>query len=302
MARVHCLGVAVVDALSGPLAEYPRPGKVAQVVTERVRFMPGGGAVNTAATLAHLGVEVALFTKVGNDANGALITDTLSSYGVDVSGVCVSSADTTPFTFVGIHPNGERTFIHTPGANRTFALADINERRLLDCEFLLYQDLWVLPGLDGAPGAGLLARARSSGVVTLLDECWGLGPRRDLFEQMAPHADWVLPSYDDMRVIYPGLDEHMMAERLVTLGARGVVLKMGAAGCLVRAGTKSARVPAEKTTVVDTTGAGDSFDAGFILALADGAEPVAAARRGAAVAAGRLAVVGGSTPLAPERT
>jgi sugar/nucleoside kinase (ribokinase family) len=296
MARVHCLGVAVVDALSGPLAMYPRQGELTQVVTESVRFMPGGGAVNTAATLAQLGVEVALFTKVGNDANGALIVDTLSSYGVDVSGVCVSRADTTPFTFVGVHPNGERTFIHTPGANRTFTLGDIDERRLLDCEFLLYQDLWVLPGLDGTPGAGLLARARGRGVVTLLDECWGLGPRRDVFEQVAPHADWLLPSFDDMKVIYPGLDETAIAERLTELGAGAVVLKMGAAGCLVRTKGGAERVPADKAVVVDATGAGDSFDAGFIQALAEGADPVAAAGRGVAVAAKRLAVVGGSTP------
>ena len=294
---VNCLGVLVVDALSRPLSRYPVPGKVTQVITDSLEFMPGGGAANTSTALAQLGVPVRVFSKVGDDLTGAFVRQRLRSIGVDVSGICVSKKDRTPFTYVGIHPNGERTFIHTPGANRTFTLRNLDRNALLQADFLLYQDLWVLPGIDGEPGAALLADARKRGVVTLLDECWGLGPNRETWEMMVPHADVVLPSFDDMRAIYPGLNAKQIVRRLHGLGAGTVVLKMGAKGCLVSAGGTQTQVPSCATAVVDTTGAGDCFDAGFIAGLTHGLAPVQAARVASSTAAACLRHVGGAVGI-----
>jgi sugar/nucleoside kinase (ribokinase family) len=61
MAVVHCLGVLVVDALSGPLAQYPVPGVTTQVNTASIKFLPGGGAANTSSALGQLGISVAVF-------------------------------------------------------------------------------------------------------------------------------------------------------------------------------------------------------------------------------------------------
>ena len=295
MKRIHCLGVLVVDALSGPLGSYPVPRRQPQVLTESLRFMPGGGAANTGAALARMGRRAAVFSKVGAATNGAFLVKELERVGVDASGICVSDKDTTPFTYVGIHPDGERTFIHTPGANLTFTLDDLNREALLSADFLLYQDCWVLPGIDGKPGAGLLAAARRRGVVTLLDECWGLGPKREVFERMVPHCDYVMPSLDDMRAILPGLSADQIAEHLLGLGARTVVLKMGARGCLVARGAERIRVPALRAKVADTTGAGDCWNAGFIAGLAHGEDVPVAARLGAACAAFCIEAVGGAT-------
>jgi len=94
---------------------------------------------------------------------------------VNTAGIKVSKVDTTPFTFVGIHSDGDRTFIHTPGANKTFGLADMDQDRLLNADMLFYQDFWVLPKLDGRAAGQLLKKAQKRGVVTLLDELLGLG-------------------------------------------------------------------------------------------------------------------------------
>ncbi len=298
MQTVNIVGVAVVDALSGPLECYPEPRVRPQVNTQRVMFHPGGGAVNTAATLAHLGVGVAVFTKVGGDPNGRFLRDTLAGYGVDVAGVVLSADNMTPFTFVGVHPGGDRTFIHTPGANLVFCRDDIDETRLFDCRYLLYQDLHVLPRLDGARGAELLAGARGRGIVTLLDECWGLGPDRELFEIMVAQADYVLPSVDELDVMYPREPPGQVAARLRSLGAGVVCVKQGVQGCTVYEDARADRVAAVDTEVVDTTGAGDAFDAGFVAALAAGQQTVEAAQSGARVAAARIGVVGGSSPIA----
>jgi len=294
MKRIHCLGVMVVDALSGPLPAYPLPRKRVQVVTEKLVFQPGGGAVNTASALARMGLPAAIFSRVGDDPNGAFLRQELTRLGVDIRGVRVAAGDTTPFTYVGIHPDGERTFIHTPGANLGFAPADLDRQRLMDTDLLIYQDLWVLPGLDGQPGAELLAEARRRGVVTLLDECWGLGPRREVLEAMLPHCDYVLPSVDDLQVIYPDLGPEAIGHHLRACGAGTVVLKMGRQGCLVVTADTALRIPALDVPVVDATGAGDCFDAGFLAGLAHGEDVSTAARLGTACAAFCLSAVGGS--------
>jgi sugar/nucleoside kinase (ribokinase family) len=215
--------------------------------------------------------------------------------GVDTAGICVSAVDSTPFTFVGIHSDGDRTFIHTPGSNVTFNLADIDLECVVACDFLLYHDLWVLPGLDGKPAASLLAEAQRRGVVTFLDEGFGYGPKRESLEAMLPHCDYVVPSFDDLQVVYPNSSASDLADRLISLGAGAVVIKMGPKGCFVAHGGSRTQVPAYPAQVVDTTGAGDCWDAGFIAALACGEDPVAAARIGCACAAFGIEAVGGST-------
>ena len=300
-ARVNCLGVLVVDALSGPLERYPEPGRVSQVVTKSLRFAAGGGAANTGGALAKMGVPVGVFSKVGNDANGAFLLRELGGCGVDTAGIRVAENETTPFTFVGIHPDGDRTFIHTPGSNLTFSRDDLDLDKLLSADYLLYPDCWVLPKLDGCPAAEILAEAQQRGVVTLLDECWGLGPRLDALSAMLPHCDYFMPSYDDMSAVLPGLSPENLADKLIGMGAKNVVLKMGAKGCLLCIGGRKISLPSLARKVVDTTGAGDCWNAGFIAGLIHGLPSAEAARTGHACAAFCVEHVGGCAGVPPWR-
>ena len=297
MKRVHCLGVIVVDALSKPIAHYPIPGKVTQVNTESLRFMVGGGAANSGAALGQMGVPVGVFSKVGSDPNGDFVVDSLRRHGVSTDGIRVSDSDVTPFTYVGIHPDGDRTFIHTPGANKTLGPDDIDPEALLGCDLLFYQDLWGMPCLDGGPGADLLAEARRRGVVTLLDECYGFGPDPDAWDVMLPHADYVLPSVDDMRFVYPDRRPEQVIDLLHDKGAGCVVLKMGRDGCLVSADGRLTRLESQVSEIVDTTGAGDCFDAGFVAGLAQGLAPVDAAGVGSLAAAACIRHMGGAAGI-----
>jgi hypothetical protein len=295
MKTIHCFGVAVVDVLSGPIEQYPVPRVKSQVTTKWVRTMAGGGAANAPSALARMGLAVSTFFKVGDDFNGEFIRRELEKVRVDTSGVCVSRNDTTPFTFVGIHADSERSFIHTPGANCSFSLEDVNLDSLLACDYLLYHDLWVLPKVDGKPAATLLAEGQRRGVVTFLDEDFGYGPNRELLEAMLPYCDYVTPSFDDLLAIYPGVSPAQMADLLLARGARTAVLKMGRAGCLVAKGTDRIQVRALPAQPVDTTGAGDCWDAGFLAALANGEDLLTAARIGNACAAFCIEAVGGAT-------
>lgn len=302
MLAVHCLGVLVVDALSGPLPRYPVPRVTTQVNTESIKFLAGGGAANTSSALAQLGISVGVFSKVGADMNGEFLRSELKRNGVDVSHLRQSPKESTPFTFVGIHPGGDRSFIHTPGCNLTFSINDLDLDALYQCKALLYQDMWVLPNLDGPSASEILAGAKKRGIITLLDECYGLGPNRGVFEAALPYCDVVLPSYDDMRVIYPELDPAGVAARLRDLGASRVILKLGKEGCLVSNEIGHQQLPSLATEIVDTTGAGDCFDAGFICGLMNGLDDVTAARIGSAAAAACIRNVGGAVGIPSYKT
>jgi sugar/nucleoside kinase (ribokinase family) len=128
-----------------------------------------------------------------------------------------------------------------------------------------------------------------------LDEDFGYGPKLEPLTAMLPHCDYVIPSFDDLQAIYPGASVEEIAGQLLALGARAAVLKMGREGCLIAQGGERIRVPALPANVVDTTGAGDCWDAGFIAALASGEDIVSAARMGNACAAFCIEAVGGST-------
>lgn len=302
MATVHCLGVLVVDALSGPLPQYPVPGVTTQVNTRSIKFLAGGGAANTGSALGQLGIPVAVFSRVGADPNGKFLCGELERRGADVSGITESAGESTPFTFVGIHPGGDRTFIHTPGCNLTFSVGDLDLEALYRCQVLLYQDMWVLPKLDGPSAPGILAEARKRGIITLLDECYGFGPDRAIFEAALPYCDVVLPSYDDMRFIYPGLDPAGVAARLREKGAGRVVIKLGRDGCLVVDSKAVVQLPSVAKEIVDTTGAGDCFDAGFIAGLVNGLSDVEAAKVGNMAAAACVRNVGGAVGIPNYKT
>ena len=297
MKRAHCLGSVVADALSKTLARYPVPGKVPQVRTESLDFQLGGCAGNSAAALAQIGIPVAAFSMVGDDAQGRFLLEELERHGVETGGVRVSDEGSTAFTYVGIHPDGDRTFIHTPGVTEKFSLADLDRSEALRADYFLYQNYWNMPLLDGDPGAGLLAEARKNGVVTLIDTSWGYGPDLGLWEVMLPHVDYALPSMEEMQEIYPGLDAEQVADEVHRSGARIVVLKLGKDGVLVHDGTEMVQVPSCATEVVDTTGAGDCFDAGFIAGLAHGLSDLDAARLGSLAAASCIRNVGGAVGI-----
>lgn len=284
MKAVHCIGVLVVDALASNLKRYPDPKEAPNVHVDSMSFRPGGGAANTALALAQLGHRVSVFSKAGDDVNGKFVLSYLEKFGIDTRHVVISSSESTSYTFVGIHPSGDRTFISAPGANVTFSSENINTDALFDTDWLVYQDLFALPKLDGDPAARLLAEAQSRGITTVLDECWGYGPDRATLEAVLPHVDYAIPSFEDLSSIYPQYSAEEMVRSILQLGAKGVILKTGKDGCILESGGEVIRLPSEAGKIVDTTGAGDCFDAGFIAGKLHGLSD-----RGAAVTANRAA-------------
>jgi sugar/nucleoside kinase (ribokinase family) len=159
--------------------------------------------------------------------------------------------------------------VHYLGANARFHLEDIDFERIQSAGILHIGGALVLPGLDGEPMAEVLKRARRAGVVTFLDVVWDdTGRWMQVLEPCLPHVDYFIPSLPEAQAL-TGLEEpEQVARDLLSRGVGTVGLKMGADGCLVMtAAGERLRLPAYQVEVVDATGAGDAFAAGYIAGV-----------------------------------
>jgi sugar/nucleoside kinase (ribokinase family) len=264
---IVCLGILVADVVGRPLHSVPAPGRL--VLVEEMGLYTGGCAVNAASALANQGLPVEAIGKVGQDPLGDFIINAMQERGIGTRGVKRDSQAGTSATMVMVDPDGERRFVHYIGANANLTIEDIEPQLISEAAILHIGGSLVLPGIDGEPTAALLQQARAAGVITFLDTVWDdTGRWMKLLEPSLPYIDYFIPSLPEAQAIV-GLDEPGdVAKALIDHGAGTVVLKMGADGCLVMSTDGvSFNLPAFDVEVVDATGAGDAFAAGFITGV-----------------------------------
>ena len=279
-ARVLAVGVHVLDVHVRHVESIPE-GSDGQLV-ERISLSPAGTAGGTAVVLAKLGLDVASIGATGRDAAGQALRSLLSAHGIDVTGL-VERDEQTSASVLPVRPDGDRPAWHCIGANGAFTLDDV------DLDAVAAADLLHLGGpefLGGEAAGRLLAHARAHGTVTAVDLLAPGDP--DMLAWVAdalPHVDHFLPNDEQLRGL-TGLDDLTAAGRaLLGRGVGHVAVTAGADGAVVVSPAGSAAVPAYDVAVVDTTGCGDAFSAGYLAGILDGRSPVDAARWGNATAA-----------------
>jgi sugar/nucleoside kinase (ribokinase family) len=266
--KVITLGVHVVDVLVRPVEEIPA-GQGGQLV-EQIRITPAGPAGGTAVTLAKLGANVRSAGAIGDDALGDVMLDLLRRFGVDASLLVRRDAVQTSASVLPIRPDGSRPAFHVIGANATYTSADAPLDAISGCAYL---HLGAPEFMGGEEAAKILAFARARGVVTSADI---LAPG----EQAAAILDWIAPAFPHLDYLLPN-DEQVLAltgardlvagcRALLDRGVGCVAATCGAEGAVVVDSEGEARVPAFAVDVVDTTGCGDAFSAGFLRGLSLG--------------------------------
>ncbi|NIM92808.1 MAG: carbohydrate kinase [Anaerolineales bacterium] len=257
----------VADIVGRPLRAMPDAGRL--VLVDEMHLYTGGCAVNTATALARLGLPVKLIGKVGNDSLGDFLVNELVQRGINIESVKRDGEVGTSTTMVLVDADGERRFIHYIGANATLSLEDIDERAFENASILHIAGTLVMPSVDGEPTAELLRSAQAAGMTTFLDTVWDdTGRWMLLMEPCLPHIDYFIPSLPEARAITRLDVPEEIAAALLECGVGTVGLKMGADGCLVMTSEgDSIRAPAYDVNVVDATGAGDAFAAGFIAGV-----------------------------------
>ena len=284
---VVCLGVHILDVLGRPVPSVP-PGQ-GSLLLDEIRLTAAGTAAGTSVDLARLGVPVASIGAIGTDAAGELLVSLLEREGVDTSLLVRREGARTSATMLPIRPNGERPALHAPGADSSLTAEDLSREHrtaVQAARFLHLGGVDALGPFAGEPLLELVTKAKQDDTVVTLDV---LRPGdQTAFERLAPlleHVDWFLPNEDQLRRL-TGEDRLEHAAKAVrALGAKALAVTCGEAGCLLSFDDELVVLPALSVDVVDTTGCGDGFDAGFITGLLLGGGPVEAAWLGTACGA-----------------
>ncbi|MFJ9562165.1 carbohydrate kinase family protein [Streptomyces fuscichromogenes] len=279
--RVVTMGVHVLDVLVRPVDAIPE-GQGATLV-EDIRMTAAGTAGGTALSLAKLGADVCSAGAVGTDATGDMLVQLLGRAGIDTEFLVRRTDTATSASVLPIRPNGDRPSLHLLGANITYGVDDVPWDALAEADHLHLGGPELI-GVDAA--ARILHFAKEHGVTTSVDL---LAPGvLGSFEQIAaalPYVDHLLPN-DDQVLGFSGEDDLLAgAQKLVGAGAGLVAVTRGGDGALLVTAESAEPVPAFEIDVVDTTGCGDAFSAGFVYGRGLGRTPHDSAVLGNAVAA-----------------
>ena len=259
---------------------------------------PGGKGSNQAVGTARLGAHSALLAMIGTDKLAGIATDLYAAEGVDTSLVTVKHERATGVGFIILNSKGENFIILDMGANELMdaAAVDVGERRISESAVVM-----AVLEIPTAAAARAMELGRRHGAKTILNPA----PARALPEAIFANVDYLTPNESELRILL-GLppddprSSRELAGELRRRGVRNVVVTLGRQGALILNETLDVMVPAVPIDVTDTTGAGDAFNSGFAVALAEGRDIVDAVRFG--VVCGSIACTTlGVVPSLPTR-
>ncbi|OUC80986.1 carbohydrate kinase family protein [Gordonia lacunae] len=278
---IATVGVHVLDIHVVGIDSIPEGSDGALV--ESIGFSAAGTAGGTALVLSRLGATVRTHGAIGADPIGRSLTALLDAEAVDTRGLVPKPGVQTSSSVIPVRPNGDRPAWHCIGANAQFVLDDLDPGALDGLDHL---HLGGPEFLGGPVSAELLGRARDRGISTSADLLSGGDPGLlEWIGEALPHLDYLLPNDEQTRGLTGSDDPADGARRLLDRGVGCVALTRGAQGALVVTGDDVIAVAAFPVDVVDTTGCGDAFSAGFVTGRLRGLDLADAAELGCAVAA-----------------
>jgi ribokinase len=287
VSRILVLGSLNVDLVLY-VDRFPVPGETVRAQT--LEQHAGGKGANQACAVARLGGSVSMLGCVGDDAHGAWLCQQLADEGVDVTRVQAVPGVSTGTAVIQVDAHGQNHIVLVAGANGIVPVPVLTDGHCL----LLQLEIPVAT----VEAAALQARAR--GMTVILDPA----PSAFLPAPLIRATDWITPNESELLSLYGKTGAHLsvdeatvLGRRLLTQGARGVVVKLGEAGALLLQGDTARHVPAFPVTAVDTTAAGDAFNGAFAVALDRGHAPFEAARYAAAAAAASVTRAGAQSSM-----
>ena len=274
------LGAHVLDVHAKYVEAIPEGQGSA--LLEEIRISPAGAAGGTAITLAKLGGRVVTVGALGSDDLGDVLIAMLGRLGVETDRLARKDGVQTSASVLPIRPGGERPALHVIGANASLARDDV------PWDLVEQADTLHLGGPEFVMEIGpeIMRFCREHGVRTTADVLADGWP--ELLDMIMPsleHVDWLLPNADQAMKLTGTSDVESAGHALIERGVGACAITCGADGSVVVTADGAERVPALDIEVVDTTGCGDAYSAGFIRGLSLGREPEAAARLATACAA-----------------
>ena len=260
--RVLVVGEINVDLVFKGLGGTPTPGQ--EVLADDMLMTPGSSSMICAMGLARLGDAVSFHGKLGNDPWGNYCLDALRKAGIDIASVRPDASLRTGVT-VSLSTEQDRSLVTYAGAIASLRADEVSDVLLAQADHLHVSSFYLQEALRPQCKT-LFERATAAGLTTSLDP--GFDPRRiwgaDLIDTLQA-VDLFLPNEEELLAL-SGSDSLSDALNTLVNGRTRTVVKRGRLGCVTLEGSGLLNVPAYDVDAVDSTGAGDSFDAGFLHA------------------------------------
>jgi ribokinase len=285
--------IVVVGSFNMDLTTYmerlPRPGET--VHGRRFVTGPGGKGSNQAVAAARLGAAVTFVGRVGTDSFGDTAIQTWQAEGIDTAYVVRDPENATGVAPIFVEDSGENQIVVALGANLALSPADVDaaSTAIAQADVLVVQ-----LEIDLNTVAHALEVAKQHGVHTILNPA----PAAHLGPETLARADYLTPNETELEALYGHVPDDL--RQLVTVDGQTLIMTAGARGALWATAHESGEVPTYSVEVVDTTGAGDAFNGGLAVALAEG-RPLPAAITFANATAAMCVTRPGTAPSMPQR-
>ena len=301
--KVRCVGMTVCD-----IALSPIPIDIMQkdlCLIDDIAYFLGGDATNVAVGLTKMGVEVSLSATIGNDKNGEFVKQKLQENHIDIGGVIEVEGRTTVTTFIIIDEIGERHFISCSGLFDELQARYITDEMLEGLDLIYLGSALTFPQMDRGGTADVFKRAHEKSILTAMDCCLvrqNLNKKEELlkFEEVLKYTDIFIPSIEEAKYLFDTDEVEDIAERVKAFGVKVFGVKLGSKGSFVtdyKSKYYFGIYTPEK--IVDTTGAGDSFMAGFVRAYIAGENIEICGKVASAVASNNVECLGSTSGVKP---
>jgi ribokinase len=263
--------VLVVGSLNMDLVarapRLPRPGET--LAGDSFATVPGGKGANQAVAAARLGASVAMIGCVGHDTYGEQLRAALVAEGIDCQAVSVADGVPSGLAMIIVDANSQNAIVIIPGGNGQLSPDSVRAvDALLQAAEVVVVQLEVPLDTVGYT----LERAHALGKTVILNPAPATGP---IPAHWYPYIDYLIPNESEAQAlsgvaVYSRDSAGVAAEQLLALGARRLLITLGAEGALYADADGSQHFSAPKVQALDTTAAGDTFVGGFAAALANG--------------------------------
>ena len=300
-AEILIIGAAIIDVLVRPAGE--EVFRTGSFPAEDIRMSVGADALNEATVLARLGERVRLVTVIGDDQAGRYLLEHCRREGILLMDGCVQKSLVTGINVVLVSPDGRRSFLtNARGSLRKLGLKDIPLPFPDPVKIVCFASIFVFPQIGARELQCIFAQAKRQNKIVCADmtKCKNQETLEDMAEAFS-YIDYLLPNDEEAMLLTGKETAALAAEAILETGVGNVVVKCGKSGCLVMNRNESYMVPGKEGVMcVDTTGAGDSFAAGFIFALSKGCSLRECAEYGNECGAKAVAVMGATEWTSPE--
>lgn len=288
---VVVVGELNADLILGDITSFPEMGK--EIIAKQMKLTMGSASAIFATNMARLNMHIGFTGMIGRDSLGDLVMDTLLNKGVDTTGIFVNDKIKTGITVVMSYPE-DYAMLTYMGAMKNFSIDDVDFDYVYQGKHMHLASYYLQPKLRSGY-VELFRRCKEEGMSTSLDPGWDPEEswEKDIFDVLK-YVDVFLPNEQEALNISGESDINKALEKL-NQHASIVVVTKGSKGSLLKTKDTSLRAKAYSVESIDTTGAGDSFNTGFLYQWLKGGDLEKSVIYGSGAGAIATTKMGGST-------